>query len=52
MFLMVKSLPANTGELRDVGSIPESERSPAEGDGNPLQYPYLENPHGQRSLVG
>ena len=49
---MVKSLPANAGELRDMGAIPESERSPAEGGGNPLQYPYLEKPHGQRSLVG
>ena len=36
----------------DLGSIPESGRSPAEGNGNPRQYSYLENPHGQRSLVG
>ena len=27
----------------DPGSIPESERSPGEGNGNPLQYSYLEN---------
>ena len=27
-------------------------RSPGEGNGNPLQYPCLENPQGQRSLVG
>ena len=27
-------------------------RSPGEGNGNPLQYSCLENPHGQRSLVG
>ena len=38
---MVKNLPANAG---DVGSIPESGRSPGEGNGNPLQYSYLENP--------
>ena len=25
---------------------------PGEGNGNPFQYSYLENPHGQRSLVG
>ena len=28
----------------DMGSIPESKRSPGEGNGNPLQYYYLENP--------
>ena len=27
-------------------------RSPGEGNGNPLQYSCLENPHGQRSLAG
>ena len=30
---------------------PGSGRSPGEGNGNPLQYSYLENPHGQRSLA-
>ena len=29
---------------RDLGSIPGSESSPGEGNGNPLQYPCLENP--------
>ena len=28
----------------DLGSIPGSGRSPGEGNGNPLQYPWLENP--------
>ena len=28
----------------DLGSIPRSGRSPAEGNGNPLQYSCLENP--------
>ena len=28
----------------DLGSIPRSERSPAEGNGSPLQYICLENP--------
>ena len=37
---------------RDLGSIPGSGRSPGEGNGNPLQYSCLENPHGQRSLAG
>ena len=36
----------------DPGSIPRSGRSPGEGNGNPLQYSCLENPHGQRSLAG
>ena len=36
----------------DLGSIPGFERSPGGGHGNPLQYSCLENPHGQRSLVG
>ena len=38
--------------VRDLGSIPRLGRSPGGGHGNPLQYLCLENPHGQRSLVG
>ena len=41
---MVKNLPANVGDARDVGSIPGSGRSPGGGYGNPLQYSRLENP--------
>ena len=40
---MVKNLPANAGDMRDVGSILGSGRSPGGGHGNPLQYPSLEN---------
>ena len=36
----------------DLGLTPGLGRSPGEGHGNPLQYSLLENPHGQRSLVG
>ena len=36
----------------DLGSMPGSGRSPGEGNGYPLQYSCLENPRGQRSLVG
>ena len=43
MALVVKNLPANAGEIRDAGSIPESGRFPGEGNGNPIQYSYLEN---------
>ena len=35
----------------DLGSIPGLGRSPG-GQGNPLQYSCLKNPHGQRSLAG
>ena len=41
---MVKNPPANAGDARDVGSIPGSGRSLTGGNGNPLQYPCLENP--------
>ena len=44
MVLVVKNPPANAGDLKDAGSIPESGRSPGEGHGNPLQYSFLENP--------
>ena len=36
----------------DLVSIPELGISPGGGHGNPFQYSCLENPHGQRSLVG
>ena len=38
--------------LRDLGSIPGSGRSPGGGNGNPFHYSCLENPHEQRSLEG
>ena len=41
---VVKNLPANAGDIRDMGSIPESGRSPGKGHGNSLQYSCLENP--------
>jgi len=37
----VKTSVSNAG---GPGSIPESGRSPGEGNGNPLQYSCLENP--------
>ena len=42
--LVVKNQPANTGDIREVGSILGSGRSPGGGHGNPLQYSCLENP--------
>ena len=34
----------STCNVRDLGSVPELERSPGGGHGNPLQYSCLENP--------
>ena len=44
MVLVVKNLHVKAEDVRDVGSIPGSGRSPREGDGNPLQCSCLENP--------
>ena len=41
---MVKNPPANAEDIRDVGSIPGSGRSPGGGLGNPRQCSCLENP--------
>ena len=43
MALEVKSLPANAGDVREIGSIPESGRSSIGGHGNSFQYSCLEN---------
>ena len=51
---MVKSLPDSAGDIRDMGSIPGSGRSPTGGHGNLLQYSCLENPidrGGWRAMV-
>ena len=41
---VVKNPPANTGDARDVDSIPGLGRSPGEGNGNLLQNSCLGNP--------
>ena len=46
---MVKNPPANAEE---ISLITGSRRFPGGEHGNPLQYSCLENPHGERSLVG
>ena len=43
MVLVVKNVPANAGDIRDVGLILALGRSPGGGHGNPLQYSGLEN---------
>ena len=40
---MVKNLPADAGDTRDMALIPGSGRSPGEENGNPLQYSCLGN---------
>ena len=49
---MAKNLLVNAADVRDVVSVPGWGRSPGGGNGNPLQYSRLKNPHGQRSLAG
>ena len=49
---VAKNLPANAGDMGDVGSIPGLGRSPGGGDGNPLQYPCLKNFLDRRSWQG
>ena len=43
MVIVVKSLPANEGDLKDVDLIPGLGRSPGRGNGNPHQCSCLEN---------
>ena len=45
MVLVVKNLPANAGDVREMGSVPGLGKSPGGGSGNPKS-------HGQRSLAG
>ena len=45
--LVVKNPPANAGDIIDMGWIPRSERAPGGGNGNPLQYSWLNNPMGR-----
>ena len=41
---VIKNLPANSGDTRDLGSIPGLGRSPGAGNGNPLQSSCLGSP--------
>ena len=47
--LVVKSHPANAGDIRDLSSIPGLGSSPGWEHGNPLQYSCLENPMDRRA---
>ena len=56
MALVVKNLPANVGDVRDLGLIPGLGRSPGGGNSNPLQYsclkkiPWTEEAGGLQSM--
>ena len=50
--LVVKNRPASAEDARDMGSIPESGRSPGRGHGNPTLVFLPGESHGQRSLAG
>ena len=52
MALLAKKPPDKAGDVTDPGLIPGLGRYLGGGHGNPLQYSCLENPHGQKSLVG
>ena len=52
---MVKNLPANAGDVRDLDSIPGSGRLPGEGNGKPFQtlawkIPWTEEPDRLQSI--
>ena len=42
--LVVKNTPANVGHVKDVCSMSGLDRFPGEGNGNLLQYAWVENP--------
>ena len=44
MASVVKNPPANAGNIKHTGSVPQSARTPRGGNGNSLQYSCLEKP--------
>ena len=46
-----KNLPAKTADAKDTGSISGLRRPPGGGNGNPFQYSFPGEFHGQRSLA-
>ena len=49
---MVKSLPANTGDIKDTSLIPGLGSSPRVGNGSSLQYSFLEHPIDIEAYIG
>ena len=52
LLVVVKNPPANAGGARDTVSIPGLGRSPGGRNGDPLQYPCLENSMDRGCLAG
>ena len=46
--VLVKNPPASAGDIRNVGLIPESRRSPGGGHGSLLQHSCWENPTNEK----
>jgi len=44
-----KESACNAGAIGTTGSVPQLGRSPGGGNGNPIQYSFLENPTGRGS---
>ena len=42
-----REFACSTGDSQDAGSVPELRGSPGGGNGNPLQYSFLDNPMGR-----
>ena len=49
MALVVKNLPVNVGDIRDMGSVPGFGRLSRRGHGKSLQYSCPENPMDRRT---
>ena len=49
--LVVKSPPANAGDIKDAGAAPGSGRCPGGGHGSPLQCSCLENPRSREGWL-
>ena len=52
MVLVVKTLPANAGDITDAGLIPGLGRSPGGGNDSSFQYFCLENPMDREAWRG
>ena len=50
--IVVKNPPANTGDIKDAGSVPGSGRSPGGRNGQSTPVILPEESHGQRILAG
>ena len=47
--MVVKNSSANSGDVKDISLIPRSGKSPAEGNGNAVQYSWVGNPMNRRA---